>query len=165
MRKVLIIILILFSPSFAFSHAGRTDASGGHNDRETGKYHYHNSGKSISAKSSTSKSRRSITVTPSSTVKKKERDYQEPWCDRAGGKTEFVLEDSTRVDCLTSEYAIEFDFGKKWAESIGQSLYYAMMTGKKPGVVLIVKKQNSRYVKRLMKVANKYQIKVWVIEK
>tara|TARA_B100000315_G_scaffold96475_1_gene88613 strand:- start:1204 stop:1647 length:444 start_codon:yes stop_codon:yes gene_type:complete len=145
------LILTLSIPSIALSHGGRIDAEGGHYNRKAGEYHYHNSWQSKSAINEKSK--------------KNERDYQEPWCNREGGKTEFVLKDETRIDCLTSEYAIEFDFGKKWAESIGQSLYYAMMTGKKPGVVLIVKKQNSRYVKRLMKVAEKYKIKVWVLDK
>ena len=74
-----------------------------------------------------------------------------------------VQKDSTRVDCRISEYAIDVDWGKKWAEEIGQFLYYALMTGKKPGIVLIVKKENNRYVKRVMKVANKYNIKVWTI--
>ena len=68
----------------------------------------------------------------------KEKEYQECWCSEAGGITEFVLSDRTRVDCLTNEYAIEFDFADKWAEAIGQSLYYAEMTGKKPGIAPIV---------------------------
>lgn len=43
------------------------------------------------------------------------------------------------VDCLTDEYAIEFDFSKKWAEAIGQSLYYASQTYRKPGYSLSAK--------------------------
>lgn len=50
----------------------------------------------------------------------------------------------TRCDCLTDEYAIEFDFGYKWAESIDQSLYYALQTGRKPGVVLILENPHER---------------------
>ena len=64
--------------------------------------------------------------------------YVNGWCTPSFGKKEFRLWDATRVDCLTKDYAIEFDFAKKWAESIGQSLYYAKMTGKKPAVVLIL---------------------------
>ncbi len=60
---------------------------------------------------------------------------------------------------------VEVEFAKKWAEAIGQSLHYAEMTGKKPAIVLIADKDESRYLDRLMKVANKYQIKVWVIDK
>lgn len=51
---------------------------------------------------------------------------------------EYKLEDNTRVDCLTPDYAVEFDFASKWAESIGQSLYYAQKTKRKPAVVLIM---------------------------
>jgi hypothetical protein len=43
------------------------------------------------------------------------------------------------VDCLTDECVIEFDFSNKWAEAIGQSLYYANQTGKKADIFLICK--------------------------
>ncbi|WP_171018846.1 hypothetical protein ACONUD_00725 [Microbulbifer harenosus] len=52
-------------------------------------------------------------------------DYQLPWCETAGGVAEYVLPDRTRVDCLTETHAMEFDFAPKWAEAIGQALYYA----------------------------------------
>ena len=35
------------------------------------------------------------------------------------------------MDYLTDKYVIEVDFSNKWAGSIGQSLYYAHITGKK----------------------------------
>ena len=74
----------------------------------------------------------------------KEKDYQEVWCKQAGGITEYVLDDGARVDCLTDEYAIEFDFASKWAEAVGQSLYYALKTEKEPGIVLILEKETDR---------------------
>ena len=49
-----------------------------------------------------------------------EKWYQERWCNENGGKVEVVLADRTRCDCLTSTNAVEFDFGPKWAEAIGQ---------------------------------------------
>ena len=67
-----------------------------------------------------------------------EKEYQAAWCSAHNGIMEYKLEDSTRVDCLTSDYAVEFDFASKWAESIGQSLYYAQRTKRKPAVVLIM---------------------------
>jgi len=67
-----------------------------------------------------------------------EKWYQQRWCQEQGGQVEVVLADRTRCDCLTSTHAIEFDFGNKWAESIGQSLYYGLQTGKRPGIVLIL---------------------------
>lgn len=71
-----------------------------------------------------------------------ERYYQTKWCKQWGGIQEYKLVDSTRVDCLTQHYAVEFDFAKKWAEGIGQCLYYGLRTGKKPALVLIVENPN-----------------------
>lgn len=64
-----------------------------------------------------------------------EKFYQDKHCK---GIKEHVLSDRTRVDCLTDTHAIEYDFSKKWAESIGQSLGYAFETNKRAGIVLIV---------------------------
>lgn len=92
----------------------------------------------------------------------KEKIYQEAWCAKVGGVTEYRLDDGARVDCLTDEYAIEFDFAGKWAEGIGQALYYAERTGRKPGVVLILEADGEeRFLKRLNAVADRYLIKVW----
>lgn len=92
-----------------------------------------------------------------------EKYYQNQWCAEHNGATEYVLEDRTRVDCLTDTHAIEFDFAPKWAESVGQSLYYALKTGKKPGVVLILEKpeKDTRHLRRLKALAKKYNITVW----
>jgi hypothetical protein len=35
---------IFLISTLATAHSGRTDSSGGHNNRSTGEYHYHNSG-------------------------------------------------------------------------------------------------------------------------
>lgn len=67
-----------------------------------------------------------------------EKYYQETWCAEHGGQAEVVLAEQTRADCITATHAIEFDFGKKWAEAIGQALYYSLQTGKRAGVVLIL---------------------------
>ena len=78
-----------------------------------------------------------------------ERDYQAAWC-ATRGQMEAVLPDKTRVDCLTDTHAIEFDFGRKWAEAIGQALHYARMTGRTPGVVLIIERDEDwRYWTRM----------------
>ena len=79
--------------------------------------------------------------------KYKEADYVNAYCK---GIIEYKLPDKTRVDCLSEEYAIEFDWATKWAESVGQSLYYAKMTDKKPAVAIIMKKMtDERYIKRI----------------
>lgn len=95
----------------------------------------------------------------------KEKEYQKHWCSLNNGQTEVILQDNTRIDCLTKDYAIEFDFANKWAESIGQSLYYATCTGKKAGVVLIMEnsEKDLKYLKRLKKISEIYNIRVWTI--
>jgi len=94
-----------------------------------------------------------------------EADYVNHHCK---GEIEHVLHDKTRVDCLTKSHAIEYDWGKKWAEAIGQSLYYSAITGKKAGIVLLVNpRTKDRYLTRLNKAieAHNLDIDVWVIEK
>ena len=85
--------------------------------------------------------------------------YVEQWCTPSFGKKEFRLWDMIKADCLIKDYAIEFDFAKKWAESVGQSLYYSEMTHKKPAVVLILTNwTDMRYVKRVERVNKDIQI-------
>ena len=89
--------------------------------------------------------------------------YVNQWCTADFGRKEAVLWDMTRVDCLAKDYAIEFDFAKKWAESIGQSLYYAKMTGKKPAVTLILTSPvDYKYVKRIERLDN--NIKIFLVK-
>lgn len=90
-----------------------------------------------------------------------ERWYQQQWCEQQGGQTEVVLPDRTRCDCLTSTYAVEFDFGNKWAEAIGQALHYAIQTGKKAGIVLILEKEKDRkYWIRLNTIIQHYDLPI-----
>lgn len=102
-----------------------------------------------------------------SPVRGGERDYQEIWCVRHSGRMEYRLPDSTRVDCLTDTHAVEMDFGRKWAEAIGQSLYYSACTGKRAGVVLILKdKGEVRFLKRLEATIESagLPIDVWIMQ-
>lgn len=93
-----------------------------------------------------------------------EKDYQRWWCHRHNGTLEYRLPDGTRVDCLTKEYAVEVEFAQKWAESIGQALYYAQQTDRTPGIVLIMRTaHDEQYAKRLRTVAKQQGIKVWTV--
>lgn len=38
------LLIVYFVPAVTFGHSGRTDANGGHTNRKTGEYHYHNGG-------------------------------------------------------------------------------------------------------------------------
>lgn len=96
----------------------------------------------------------------------KEKYYQEKWCAEQYGEVEVVLPDRTRCDCLTNNNAIEFDFGNKWAEAIGQSLYYSIQTGKRAGIALILEKPSDyKYWLRLNTVIeqNDLEIDTWII--
>jgi hypothetical protein len=59
---------------------------------------------------------------------------------------------------------VEVDFAQKWAEAIGQAFYYATLTNRKPGVLLIIEKPSDRvHLLRIMTVAKKTGIKVWTM--
>ena len=94
----------------------------------------------------------------------KEKYYQNIICNKFKGQTEYTLKDKTRVDCLTSTLAIEVDFANKWAESIGQSLFYSLETNRRPTVVLITerKQKDIKYLRRLLNIAIKYNIRVYL---
>jgi hypothetical protein len=79
-----------------------------------------------------------------------EKHYQQIFCEAYEGIAEVVLWDKTRVDCETSEYAIELDFADKWAECIGQAIYYGKMLDKQPACVLITEDpaKDKKYVER-----------------
>lgn len=85
----------------------------------------------------------------------KESVYQQVWCDKHGGVTEYKLNDKTRVDCLTDKYAVELDFAPKWAECVGQAIYYGRQTGRQGACVLIMErgKKDLKYLKRLRRAA------------
>jgi hypothetical protein len=72
--------------------------------------------------------------------------------------------DETRVDLLTPTHAIEADYPRKWAEAIGQSLYYAELTGRKPGILLLVAdpKAERSFIYRCQTVCAKHGITLWI---
>ena len=101
-----------------------------------------------------------------------EADYQKFWCANKNGQIEYTLDDGargSRVDCLTDDYAIEFDFLKKWPEALSQAQYYAKMTGKIPGIVLIIEDRhyeyNYVYILRLLNTVTETEshIRFWFI--
>jgi hypothetical protein len=104
-----------------------------------------------------------VSIPSLSQTRQPEKYYQMEFADLMDGWTEVTLSDNTRVDVMTTTHSIEVDFAEKWAESIGQALHYEGMTGKQAGVLLIVKgKEENRFVKRLVTVAAKHGIDVWI---
>lgn len=81
-----------------------------------------------------------------------EKDYQCHWCNAKGGQMEYVLNDKARIDCLLPDKAVEVDFAAKWAECIGQALYYGNMTNKTPACLLIMENgaKDNKYLYRLI---------------
>jgi hypothetical protein len=68
---------------------------------------------------------------------------------------------------VTDTHAIEFDFGNNWAEAVGQSAYYALQTGKKAGIVLILETMKDRkYWIRLNTTIDNFNLPIntWSIE-
>jgi len=64
-------------------------------------------------------------------------------CERLAPKyealTEWMLPDRSRVDLLSEKIAWEVDWAPKWAEGIGQAIYYAAWTERAGGLILLVK--------------------------
>lgn len=90
-----------------------------------------------------------------------EKDYQNDWCQKQGGRPEFVLPDKTRCDCLTPTHAIEIDFADKWSEAIGQALWYSILTGNKAGIGLIIEKESDiKYWFRLKSIIKYYGLNI-----
>jgi len=100
----------------------------------------------------------------SSSALASEKKYIEEWCKRNKGTTGYYIDGGSNIDCLTEEYAVEFEFAKKWPEAVGWALYYSIKTDKRPGIVLIIKdKEDYAYLKKLLNVSETYDIQVWTI--
>ncbi len=95
-------------------------------------------------------------------------DYQTAWCAQKEGIDKYRLPDSYKVDCLTDSYAIEFDLAEKWAQALGKARYSANMTGREPGVGLIMKDKQKgyKYLLRLLKAVedDHKHWRVWIVE-
>ena len=101
-------------------------------------------------------------IVPICLMSHNERYYQDMHCKYI---KEYVLDDRTRIDCLEPKYATEYDFAKKWAECIGQALYYSIKTNRKPKCAIILRSSKDiKYLNRLKTVADKYDITIEVIK-
>jgi len=92
--------------------------------------------------------------------------YNRQFCSEESGQAEYSLPDRSRVDCLTDTHAFEADWadGLKVYESIGQSLYYAAETGKKPGILLLVRKNNSaKHIRKVKRVIENWSLPIKLI--
>ena len=104
-----------------------------------------------------------MSIALSSQERQRESYYQDEFAKIIGGDTEVRLDDGTRADIVTDKYAIEVDFGAKWAEAIGQSLSYGIQLEKQAGILLVISGEDEiRFLDRLMNVAVEHGIQVWI---
>ena len=96
----------------------------------------------------------------------KEEFYSNIFCEELSGQSQFKLKDLSRVDCLTETHAFEVDWadGMKVYEAIGQSLYYASQTGKKPGILLLIRKDNSeKHIRKVQEVIISFNLPIELV--
>jgi len=94
----------------------------------------------------------------------REKHIADSWCQAHHGESEVVLPDRTRCDCVTDQYAVEVEWADNWMEAIGQALWYGAQTGKKPGIVLIIRcRKDDKYWIKLKTTISMYSlsIRVW----
>jgi hypothetical protein len=92
--------------------------------------------------------------------------YSNKFCEEMSGQSEYVLQDLSRVDCLTDTHAFEVDWadGMKVYEAIGQSLYYSSETGKLPGILLLIRKENSeKHIRKVQRVIEFFELPIKLI--
>jgi len=88
-------------------------------------------------------------------------------CQRLATKydaqAEVVLWDKSRVDLLSDTHAIEVDWAKKHYEAVGQATWYAMVTGRRPAVLLLVRRwEDWRHVLRCFAICYRLGIRVYI---
>jgi hypothetical protein len=87
-----------------------------------------------------------------------EKEYQAIDCEARGGKSEVTIKGG-RIDCETKYHVIEYDFANKWAECLGQIMYYSKMKNKIGLCVLIVENNSDyKYVKKLEEAISYHQV-------
>ena len=72
----------------------------------------------------------------------------------------------TRTDCLNAQYAVEIDYTYKWAEGVGQALYYAELHQRTPGIIFVCHPETTdelcdKHVKRAMTILSTYAPQSW----
>ena len=80
------------------------------------------------------------------------------------GEAEVTMTDRTRCDLLTDVYAFEADWAAKWAEGVGQSVHYALLTGRAPGLILLTRdaKADAKHIERARRVCGELHITIFV---
>lgn len=78
-----------------------------------------------------------IAFSTSAIASMSEKEAQAIICEEL--RTNVTVPGGGWADCVSETHAIEVDWSGKWAEAIGQSLYYACELDKKPAIYLVCK--------------------------
>ena len=94
-------------------------------------------------------------ASPSAHAFENENFYNEKYCTEMGGdyqsyyKATFTGATGASLDCETDDVAWEGEWATKSYEAVGQSLWYASITGKIPGIIFYIKKaKHQKYIDR-----------------
>lgn len=80
------------------------------------------------------------------------------------GEAERILPDESRVDVYSESTVWEVEWSDKWEESIGQSLWYSIATGKSPGVILLLRGNYKTDFARCAAVCSKAGIRLETVD-
>ena len=74
--------------------------------------------------------------------------------------------DGSYIDIVSPEIAYEVEWAPKHHEAVGQALFYSAVTGKRPGIILLIKDpaKEQKYYLRTLVVAHKFNIKVITVD-
>lgn len=96
-----------------------------------------------------------------------EKYYQDIFCNQKNGKSEVVMDDRTRCDCVFTEnnitYSVEVDFAKKRYQAVGQALHYSRMSNSHAGILLIIESDKDiKYLNSMIKDIQYHNLKIQV---
>ena len=95
-----------------------------------------------------------LLLSASPTLAESEREAYLRLAPKYNASHDVHLSDGSFADLVSDEYAFEVDWAPKWQQSIGQAALYALLTGKKPAIILLVSdaEKEKRYIDRCRKV-------------
>ena len=134
---LLVLFLALLLPLTVLPHGGGLDSQGGHNDRKRGTYHYHRKTTPTPTPSPTQRTLEATPPKPSTQSLQPEAWHILQAQKLHGGKIEVILSDGSRVDLLTDTHAFEIEKASNWKEAVGQTLHYAKVSKRQPGIILV----------------------------
>lgn len=95
-----------------------------------------------------------------------ELEEQNRLAPKYSAQTEVKQWDDSRIDMIfeldSIKYACEIDWAYKWKEAVGQALYYSILTGYEPAILLLIKDWSAeeKHIYRCQTVCAKHRIKL-----